>query len=225
VFLDDSYLGPLLSEQGEDWRSPRAFRLDAGEHTLLLRRAQGSGGPRLAWSSLRVLSDAPCPPAARRAGAPRPRSCAALTEHPHWPPRLHGRDLVLSVLGGRLVSSGPLVEVGAGEVWRARVKIPAGSDGQPRPIDAVIAFPGKGDARLLFELDPKAQGPVDAQGYTPGAWEPMSVSLCEGALWIRMAHFPPLAQLWVGESVRLEVAARDVEVQLAPPEAPHPTQR
>src|SRR5580692_11236879 len=66
VFLDDSYLGPLLAAAGGSWRSPQALVLEPGRHVLLVRRADAEGGARAHWSRLRVLGDEPCAARARR---------------------------------------------------------------------------------------------------------------------------------------------------------------
>jgi hypothetical protein len=57
VFLDDQYLGLLLAEQDGRWRSPQAFELPAGTHTLSVRAADGENVPSVRLRRVQALSD------------------------------------------------------------------------------------------------------------------------------------------------------------------------
>lgn len=222
VFLDDRYLGPLLSDFGDAWRSAQALRLGPGTHQLLLRCAEDGAGPRLDWKSLRVLGDAPCRPepvvAVKRAvpAAPRP-SCDGLIRRRDWPARLHGDPLVLPAALGRLAVSGPLVHLRLGESWGLFMKIPTGPDGGPLPLVVRFDTPEPGRVRFLVRVDTQFHGGVVAAvGYAPNRWQWLTVSLCSGALRLRFAGEPPLNYAWGLPSLDFEMAALGVTLSLAP---------
>jgi hypothetical protein len=219
VFLDDTYLGPLLSDFGEAWRSPQALRLGPGEHEFLVRCAQEGEGPLLRWRSLRVLGDSPCLPAPARAmeSAPAlPATCGKLRRSFYWPPRLREQSLVLPEIGGRFAASGSLVRLRQGERWTVLMKIPKGPDGGPLPLVVRFETPVQGRVRFLIWVDRSTRGPVGAVGYVPGRWQALTLSLCSVSLRLRFAGEPPLEYPCGLSSVEFEVAARDLELSLAP---------
>jgi hypothetical protein len=235
VFLDDNYLGPLLVDFGSSWRSPEALRLPAGDHQLLVRSAQEGEGPALRWTALRVLGDAPCvpkvPPAvappskASKASEPASAPCGSLIPRRDWPARLEGRSLTLSAASGAAVGSGPLVHLNQGDSWRALMKIPLGPDGQPMPLLVSFAEPAKDRVRFLVWVDHQAQGTVGALGYTPGVWESLTLSLCSGVLKMGFAQEPVLSFAFPRPGADFEVAARDLDLFLAPVHEPSPMER
>ena len=225
VFLDDQYLGPLLSDFGEAWRSAQALRLGPGIHQLLLRCAEDGAGPRLSWTSLRVLGDGPCRPGPAAAVAPvapgahalAPPSCDGLIRRRDWPARLHGDPLVLPAVLGRVAVSGPLVHLRLGESWGLFMKIPTGPDGGPLPLVVRFDTPAKGCVRFSVRVDTQFHGGVVAAvGYAPNRWQWLTVSLCSGALRLRFAGEPPLGYPWGLPSLDFEMAARGVVLSLAP---------
>jgi hypothetical protein len=222
VFLDDRYLGPLLSDFGEEWRSAQALRLGPGTHQLLLRCAEEGEGPLLSWKSLRVLGDAPCRPGpvpAVKPAAPAVQapSCDALIRRRDWPARLRGDPLVLPAAPGRVALSGPLVHLRLGESWGLFMKIPTGPDGGPLPLVVRFDTPVPGRVRFSVRVDTQFHGGVVAAvGYAPNRWQWMTLSLCPGALRLRFAGEPPLKYAWGLPGLDFEMAARGVTLSLAP---------
>ena len=224
AFVDDHYLGSLLAEQGQDWRSSQSFTLQPGDHVFLLRRAQAASGPAPRWDTLEVVADEPCIPPHQSPPA-RAADCGSLTEHREWPARLHGRALVLSVLSGRMVPSGALVHLRDGQRWRALIKIPPGADGQPLPLLAGFDPRRQGTLRFMIWLDQQSQGPVSALGYRPGSWETLSLALCGGVLRAQIAGVPAIELPWARSGADLELAAQDLElsIKMDPAAAGSPT--
>ena len=221
VFLDDTYLGPLLADDGEHWRSPQALLLGSGRHWLVVRSAQEGAGPALKWSALRVLGDAPCPPARRHGVKRRPLArgtCAHPAERGDWPSRLGKRPLILSAPDGKLASSGSLVLLRPGDVWKALMKIPKGSDGQALPLLVRFEAPRPAYARFLVWVDRRAhnQSQVDALGYHPDVWEPLSLTLCGGNLALHFAQESTLTLACKDPTLSFEIAAQDMDLRLAP---------
>jgi hypothetical protein len=213
AFLDDQYLGPLLAEHGGAWRSPEALELAAGDHALLLRCSSVGSPADCGLRALEVVSDGP-KAAASAAPAPAP-DCGHPTLTRRWPARLHGQSLVLSVLSGRTQSAGVMVQLRSGQAWACRLRLPA-PNGQALPLMAKFSVTRAGRGCLLLSLDRQFQGRVDALGYTPDTWEPLTVSLCGGRLNVALAEAPPFAVDAAGPSLELELAAQDVELGLKP---------
>jgi hypothetical protein len=222
VFLDDQYLGPLLSDFGELWRSAQAMRLGPGTHQLLLRCAEDGAGPLLSWKSLRVMGDAPCRPEPVAAAkpvlpaVPQP-SCDGLIRRRDWPARLHNDTLVLTAVPGRVALSGPLVHLRLGESWGLFMKIPTGPDGGPLPLVVRFDTPAPGRVRFSVRVDTQFHGGVVAAvGYAPNRWQWMTLSLCAGSLRLRFAGEPPLKYAWGLPGLDFEMAAQGVTLSLAP---------
>jgi hypothetical protein len=128
-----------------------------------------------------------------------------------WPARLKGRDLILSASGDAPAASGPLIHLKDGDEWRARMRIPLGADNKPLPLRC--GYRGEDAQRFVFWVErDQAAGPVDATGYTPGAWEPLTVSLCGGKLVIRFAQSPEFDAEWKQAAADLEIEAQGLEL-------------
>ncbi|HTB21203.1 MAG TPA: hypothetical protein VK914_00705 [bacterium] len=223
VFLDDRYLGPLTADSGADWRSPEALTLLPGPHQLLLRSAEDGEGPLLRWQSLRVMGEAPCAegsvPAAsarrsRRPAPALPAPCGKLRQHAGWLGPAGGLDL--QAVPGRFVDSGPLVRLDQGETWTLMMKIPAAPGGGPLPLLVRFAPPSAGKLHFLIWVDKQFKGRVGAVNYSAGLWQPLTLSLCSEGLRLRYAQEPPLLCPGLASGLTFEVAARDLDLALAP---------
>ncbi|HTB33226.1 MAG TPA: hypothetical protein VK842_00030, partial [bacterium] len=183
----------------------------------LLLRCSSVGIPKpCGIATLRVLSDAPGPAArSKPAVAAAQPDCAHPALSKRWPRRLRGQGLVLSVLSGRAQSAGLMARLLPGQAWACRVRLPAPL-GRALPLLASFTAPQPGRGCLLLSLDKDFHGDAAALGYTPEAWEPLTLTLCQGRLDVALAHAPPFHVDYSGPSLDLELAAQDVELGLKP---------
>lgn len=215
VFLNDVYLGPLRVEHGAHWRSPRAVDLPAGTHTLELRCAEAQDADDVSIQRLRVFSEAPAPSRARPARARASSAdCSRLRQRKDRPAALSKGSLILSVLSGRQAASGTLVSLKPGDTWNLLARVPLGPDGKPLALATGLDLSRPGRARLLFLVTPGVEVPVDALGYTPGAWQPLAFRYCGGHLAVDFARGPSLARPSRAKNLKLEIAAQDLELSL-----------
>jgi hypothetical protein len=223
AFIDDQYLGPLLSVHGSTWRSSRSLQLAPGPHRFILRNAAVADAEDFVLKRIFVYASGPSELAAR----PLSKTAAAATEPVKengciwretraWPEKLK-TGLTLSVLSDRLATSGELVRLVPGDSWECYLKLPAP---QGRPLALVAAFQrsasGKGPCRWIFSLDLEPPEEVDALGYHPGLWERVRAKLCNGHLSLQFAQAPPVDIPWDQDSLGLEIAAQGVEIALRP---------